>query len=397
MSKDDFDDLLSGHDEGVDLDGEPIKKRRTNNEERITNDEIQEEVTGDEEEVTGDTGQVTGDDEIEEEEVAEEEVAEEEVVEEEVVEEEVVEEVVEEEVAEKEKEEEEEQHVILSEAKDLSEPTDSVLQADEAAQEEPSESTEILRVAQDDIEEPTETDKVIEEIKEKVTASRTKQKPKKHDAEAEQLNKRNENNDQIVLKEIGTVMHESMIPYSEFVIMDRALPRVEDGLKPVQRRILYAMHEMGLTPDKPFRKSAGIVGECLGKFHPHGDTSVYDAMVRLAQGFNVNMPLVLGQGNFGSEDGDPPAAMRYTEAKLEPLAMELLRDIDKEPFLSASRLMTEIPSLISCLGGIRTSSQTGRRVLRLGSLRIFLRTIWGKSSTRTLHILTTRVLLWRKS
>jgi len=140
----------------------------------------------------------------------------------------------------------------------------------------------------------------------------------------------NGDSDGLIYKEIGLVMHESMIPYSEFVIMDRALPRVEDGLKPVQRRILYAMHDMGLFPDRPFRKSAGIVGECLGKYHPHGDTSVYDAMVRLAQPFNVNMPLVLGQGNFGSDDGDPPAAMRYTEAKLNPLALELLRDIDKE-------------------------------------------------------------------
>ena len=134
----------------------------------------------------------------------------------------------------------------------------------------------------------------------------------------------------LIHKNLSQVMHESMIPYSEFVILDRALPRVEDGLKPVQRRILFAMKELGLDPDKPFRKSAGIVGECLGKYHPHGDTSVYDAMVRMAQPFNMNMPLVLGQGNFGSEDGDPPAAMRYTEAKLSPLALELLRDIDKE-------------------------------------------------------------------
>lgn len=136
--------------------------------------------------------------------------------------------------------------------------------------------------------------------------------------------------DGIIEKSVATIMHESMIPYSEFVILDRALPRVEDGLKPVQRRILYAMNDMGLTPDKPFRKSAAIVGECLGKYHPHGDTSVYDAMVRLAQPFNMNMPLVSGQGNFGSEDGDPPAAMRYTEAKLAPLALELMRDIEKE-------------------------------------------------------------------
>ncbi len=136
--------------------------------------------------------------------------------------------------------------------------------------------------------------------------------------------------DGIIEKSVATIMHESMIPYSEFVILDRALPRVEDGLKPVQRRILFAMNDMGLMPDKPFRKSAAIVGECLGKYHPHGDTSVYDAMVRLAQPFSMNMPLIMGQGNFGSDDGDPAAAMRYTEAKLDPLALEMLRDIDKD-------------------------------------------------------------------
>lgn len=128
---------------------------------------------------------------------------------------------------------------------------------------------------------------------------------------------------------IEEVLHNSMIPYSEFVLMDRALPRVEDGLKPVQRRILYSMMELGLTPDKPYKKSARIVGECLGKYHPHGDTSVYDAMVRMAQPFNMRGCLVLGHGNFGSMDGDSAAAMRYTEAKLAPLALELLRDIDK--------------------------------------------------------------------
>ena len=122
----------------------------------------------------------------------------------------------------------------------------------------------------------------------------------------------------LILSDLESVMHNSMMPYAEYVIMDRALPRVEDGLKPVQRRILYAMYDMGITPDKPYKKSARIVGECLGKYHPHGDTSVYDAMVRLAQPFNTNMPLVDGQGNFGSIDGDPAAAMRYTEAKLAP-------------------------------------------------------------------------------
>ena len=125
------------------------------------------------------------------------------------------------------------------------------------------------------------------------------------------------------------VLPSAMLPYAEFVILDRALPRVEDGLKPVQRRILYTMYEMGLTPDKPHKKSARIVGECMGKYHPHGDASVYDAMVRMAQDFNMGRTLVDGHGNFGSVDGDPAAAMRYTEARLEPLALELLRDLDK--------------------------------------------------------------------
>jgi len=126
------------------------------------------------------------------------------------------------------------------------------------------------------------------------------------------------------------LIHNSMIPYAEYVIMDRAIPRVEDGLKPVQRRVLYTMYELGNTPDKPTKKSARIVGDCLGKFHPHGDTSVYGALVRLAQDFNVRNVLVDGQGNFGSVDGDGAAAMRYTEARLSPLALELLRDIEKD-------------------------------------------------------------------
>ena len=135
---------------------------------------------------------------------------------------------------------------------------------------------------------------------------------------------------QTYVEPLEKVLHSSMLPYAEFVILDRALPRVEDGLKPVQRRILFTMNEMGLTPDKPHKKSARIVGDCMGKYHPHGDSSVYDAMVRMAQQFNMGKTLVNGHGNFGSVDGDPAAAMRYTEARLEPLALELLRDIDKE-------------------------------------------------------------------
>jgi len=129
---------------------------------------------------------------------------------------------------------------------------------------------------------------------------------------------------------LENVMHESMMPYSESVILDRAIPRVEDGLKPVQRRVLYSMYEMGLTPDKPHKKCARIVGDCLGKYHPHGDSSVYGALVRLAQPFAMRMPLVDGHGNFGSVDGDSAAAMRYTEARMSALALELLRDLDKD-------------------------------------------------------------------
>ena len=134
----------------------------------------------------------------------------------------------------------------------------------------------------------------------------------------------------LLVRSMEEVMHSSMLPYAEYVILDRAIPRVEDGLKPVQRRILYTMHDLGITPDKPHRKSARIVGDCLGKYHPHGDSSVYDAMVRMAQNFNMSAPLVDGHGNFGSMDGDPAAAMRYTEARMAPLALELLRDLEKD-------------------------------------------------------------------
>ncbi len=134
----------------------------------------------------------------------------------------------------------------------------------------------------------------------------------------------------VIYKSMSEVLHDSMIPYTETVVMDRALPRVEDGLKPVQRRILYSMLELGVTPDKPHRKSARIVGDCLGKYHPHGDSSVYDAMCRMAQDWVLRAPLVDGHGNFGSIDGDSPAAMRYTEARLTPLAMELMKDLEKD-------------------------------------------------------------------
>ena len=139
-----------------------------------------------------------------------------------------------------------------------------------------------------------------------------------------------ENNNKIIPVGIAEEMKNSYIDYAMSVIAGRALPDVRDGLKPVHRRILYSMSELNLTPDKPYRKSARIVGDVLGKYHPHGDTAVYFAMVRMAQDFSTRGLLVDGHGNFGSVDGDSPAAMRYTEAKMSKLSLELLRDIDKE-------------------------------------------------------------------
>ena len=164
-------------------------------------------------------------------------------------------------------------------------------------------------------------------------------------------------------------MRDSYLDYSMSVIVSRALPDVRDGLKPVHRRILYAMYELGLVPNRPYKKSARLVGEVLGKFHPHGDSSVYDAMVRLAQEWSMRYPLVDGQGNFGSIDGDPPAAMRYTETKLASLSMEMLRDIDKDTvdfrpnfddsLQEPSVLPTSLPTLlVNGAGGIAVGMAT---------------------------------------
>lgn len=139
-----------------------------------------------------------------------------------------------------------------------------------------------------------------------------------------------ENRSQIREIDIGTEMRTSFMDYAMSIIVSRALPDVRDGLKPVTRRILYGMSELGMTPDKPYKKSARIVGEVIGKYHPHGDSSIYEAMVRLAQDFSMRYMLVDGHGNFGSVDGDSAAAMRYTEARLAKLALEMLRDIGKE-------------------------------------------------------------------
>src|ERR1051325_6959862 len=164
-------------------------------------------------------------------------------------------------------------------------------------------------------------------------------------------------------------MKRSYLDYAMSVIIGRALPAARDGLKPVNRRILYAMHELGLNPGKPYKKSATVVGDVLGKYHPHGDTAVYDALVRMAQDFSMRYPLVHGQGNFGSVDGDPAAAYRYTEARLTAIATEMLADTDKEtvdfiPTFDESRdeptvLPTRYPNLL--VNGSGDSSKFGMK------------------------------------
>src|SRR5918998_6861902 len=129
-------------------------------------------------------------------------------------------------------------------------------------------------------------------------------------------------------RELDQEMRSSFLDYAMYAIVSRALPDVRDGLKPVHRRVLYGMHENGLQPNRPYKKSANVVGAVMGNYHPHGDTAIYDTLVRMAQPFSLRYPLVDGQGNFGSLDGDPAAAMRYTECRLTRLATEMLRDID---------------------------------------------------------------------
>ena len=138
-----------------------------------------------------------------------------------------------------------------------------------------------------------------------------------------------EGRERILPRYIEEEMKDSYIDYSMSVIVGRALPDVRDGLKPVHRRILFAMNGLGLLPNRPFKKSAAVVGEVLAKYHPHGDSAVYDTLVRMVQDFSLRYPLIDGQGNFGSIDGDSAAAYRYTEAKLDTIATEMLADIDK--------------------------------------------------------------------
>ena len=184
----------------------------------------------------------------------------------------------------------------------------------------------------------------------------------------------------IVTSPLVPEMEQSYIEYAMSVIVGRALPDVRDGLKPVHRRILYAMYEDNLTHDRPFKKSATCVGDVLGRYHPHGDQSVYDALVRLAQDFSMRYMLVDGHGNFGSVDGDPPAAYRYTEARLARISEEMLRDIDKEtvdwdPNFDESRreprvLPSRFPNLLV----------NGSSALPLAWPPISLPTICGRSS-----------------
>ena len=166
----------------------------------------------------------------------------------------------------------------------------------------------------------------------------------------------------VAAAEIVAEMEQAYIDYAMSVIVDRALPAVEDGLKPVHRRILYAMQQLGLDASKPTRKSATVVGEVIGKYHPHGDVAVYDSMVRMAQDFSLRYPLVHGQGNFGSMDGDSAAAMRYTEAKLSKIAEELLNDIEKETVKmnpNFDNSLEEPDTLPACLPNLLLNGATG--------------------------------------
>src|SRR5258708_1391921 len=180
-------------------------------------------------------------------------------------------------------------------------------------------------------------------------------------------------------RELEQEMRSSFLDYAMSVIVSRALPDVRDGLKPVHRRVLYGMHEAGLQPNRPYKKSAATVGDVMGKYHPHGDSAIYDTLVRMAQPFSLRYPLVDGQGNFGSIDDDPPAAMRYTEARLSRMATEMLRDIDAntvdfEPNYDESRRQpTVLPSrfpnlLVNGSTGIAVGMATNMPPHRLGEI-----------------------------
>ena len=184
---------------------------------------------------------------------------------------------------------------------------------------------------------------------------------------------------EISLITIEEEMRKSYLDYAMSVIVSRALPDARDGLKPVHRRILFAMNEAGRTPDKKYTKSATTVGDVMGRYHPHGDSAIYDALVRMAQDFSMRLPLIDGQGNFGSMDGDPPAAMRYTESRLDKAAMPLLDDIDSdtvdfEPNYDGERqqhtvLPAKFPNLlVNGAGGIAVGMATNMAPHNLGEV-----------------------------
>ena len=163
------------------------------------------------------------------------------------------------------------------------------------------------------------------------------------------------------------------------VIVSRALPDARDGLKPVHRRILYSMHENGRDWNKPYRKSARVVGDVMGKYHPHGDQAIYDALVRMAQDFSMRAPLIDGQGNFGSVDGDPPAAMRYTEVRRAKIAHALTEDIDKDTVEFQRQLRRLGTRAGRSAGALSQSARQRRRAASPSAWRrIFRRTIWAK-------------------
>ncbi len=183
----------------------------------------------------------------------------------------------------------------------------------------------------------------------------------------------------IAIISIEDEMKKSYLDYAMSVIVSRALPDVRDGLKPVHRRILYTMDENGFTPDKPYKKSARIVGDVMGKYHPHGNLAIYDALVRMAQDFSLRLPLIDGQGNFGSVDGDPPAADRYTESRLAKTAMPLLDDLDKDTvefglnysneFREPKVLPAKYPNLlVNGAGGIAVGMATNMAPHNLGEV-----------------------------
>ena len=185
-------------------------------------------------------------------------------------------------------------------------------------------------------------------------------------------------NQAIITTELVGEMKQSYMEYAMSVIVGRALPDVRDGLKPVHRRILYAMYEDNLTADRPFRKSATCVGDVLGRYHPHGDQSVYDALVRLAQDFSMRYMLVDGHGNFGSVDGDPPAAYRYTEARLAKISNEMLRDMKKIRWTGIPTLTKPGKNPGCCPAGFPTCWLTAHLALPWAWPPIFPPTIYGK-------------------